>query len=365
MNKSIKLMGLCCSLLVCFGITIYFYKLNMINYVLVFGVIDLILFGIVMNFIISNRSDESVFNNRINKIIKTYESILVKSLNVPTLDNKNLVYVETMENLVDAQSELRKPIYYFLEDKCCTFVLKDTEDVLIYIVKVNESIESSVERDYKVLKKKEEKAKDSIDKKVLEDLDKTTVFVINDKMLKVSPVRDKDKIKKEDTKKDNNTNNVSKELEKNNKELIDEIEKVKVNSKDEIKQVVEEKISKEITNNLKNVSVDSKEEIKQVIEEKISKEISNNLKNVKVDSKDEIKQVVEDKINKEIKIQIEEIQKEIKKEFLEVQKELKNTKVKVKNTDAEVMKEAPKKKKRRKKNTKKTEVIDNAKNKKK
>lgn len=50
---------------------------------------------------------------------------------------------------------------------------------------------------------------------------------------------------------------------------------------------------------------------------------------------------------------------------MEVQKELKNTKAKVNNTDAEVMKEAPKRKKRRKKNTKKTEVIDNAKNKKK
>ena len=53
------------------------------------------------------------YERKIHKILKTYNSILVKCKNIPILSDKNIVIVEDIGSMVNAQIETIKPILYF------------------------------------------------------------------------------------------------------------------------------------------------------------------------------------------------------------------------------------------------------------
>ena len=59
---------------------------------------------------------------------------------------KNIIRVTNLEDLMDAQLELRKPIYYMIEgEDSCSFVLLDNTEACIYILKKNDEVESPLE----------------------------------------------------------------------------------------------------------------------------------------------------------------------------------------------------------------------------
>ena len=86
------------------------------------------------------------YEKRIHKILKTYNSILVKCQNIPMLSDKNIVKVENIAGMINAQIETRKPILYFQEEKCISFMLLDGTESYIYVLKANDGVVSKVEQ---------------------------------------------------------------------------------------------------------------------------------------------------------------------------------------------------------------------------
>jgi len=138
------------------------------------------------------------YQSKVRNILNTYDSILVKSNTAPSLDDRNVVQVLSMDDLVDAQLELRKPICYIKQTESCSFVLLDEKEAYIYIEKLNDKVISPVEIEIKNAEIKA-KGKEDMDSEMLKNIEKTTIVKLsNKKSYKVSPVRKKNKEEKED-----------------------------------------------------------------------------------------------------------------------------------------------------------------------
>lgn len=139
----------------------------------------------------TNSNPTKIYDNKVKNILNTYDSILVKSNTIPSLEGRNVVNVEKMEDLVDAQLELRKPICYLKQTESCSFILLDEKEAFVYVEKLNDDVVSPVEIELNNLRIKE-KDKDDMDSEMLKGIDKTTIVKLsNRKSYKVSPVRKK------------------------------------------------------------------------------------------------------------------------------------------------------------------------------
>lgn len=177
----------------------YLIKNNYINYAL-------IVFAIAVSFIIqelmyrfTGDTKEEKYETKLKKILKTYDSVLVETRKVPVIDSEKVILVNSLDDLIDAQLELRKMIYYFKQSDNCSFVLFDQNQANIFILKSNEEVVSPLEIEINNSKIKN-KNKNDIDEETLNEIDKTTIIKLpNDKAYKISPVR---KQKKSNLKKD-------------------------------------------------------------------------------------------------------------------------------------------------------------------
>ena len=135
-----------------------------------------------------------------------------------------------MDDLVDAQIEIRKPIYYMIEgEDSCSFVLLDNSEACIYILKQNENVTSPLE----LIINEYEKHND-IDASLLEDIERTTIIKLNNmKSFKVSPYK----------KNKDNVNNESVENKDENVKTLEEI-KEKIDKQEEKSQKAPEKEDK-------------------------------------------------------------------------------------------------------------------------
>ena len=130
------------------------------------------------------------YEKRIKRILKNYGSILVKSDKVVNLGDKQVIEVIDFEGMLIAQQELRKPIQYFFEDKCCNFLLFDNNYIYVYILRDNSNIISTfdavLERQKQVIQDNESLAD------VVKNLDRTAVLPSgNLGYYKISPVSKK------------------------------------------------------------------------------------------------------------------------------------------------------------------------------
>lgn len=108
------------------------------------------------------------YYRKIRKIIKTYNSILVKCKAIPMLNDKNIIMVDSMDGMVNAEIETRKPILYFMENESVSFMLLDGTEAYIHIIKLHEGVESSVENIIKNM----ENAKNTFVKEILSNIEK-------------------------------------------------------------------------------------------------------------------------------------------------------------------------------------------------
>ena len=192
------------------GVAYYLYASNNMGYALIavsFGLI-LLIFGIKS--ILSERNPEQAYESKIKNIINTFDSILVKSNTVPKLLGRNIIFVEEIEDLVDAQLEIRKPICYYKQTESCSFILLDDKEAYVYIEKLNSDVVSPVEIEINDIKRKQKNSED-LDSEMLRDIEKTTIVRLSNKRsYRVSPVR-----------KDNNSkNNINKNSTIKDSEII-------------------------------------------------------------------------------------------------------------------------------------------------
>ena len=189
--KGIIFLGLS---LLCIIIGVILINKSLMEYAIFLFTVAFVLavFGIG-NFIYGN-DPVKVYESTVKRILNTYDSILVKSSSVPRLDAKNIILVETIDDLVDAQLEIRKPICYLKQTESCSFVLLDEKEAYVYVEKVNDDVTSPIEieiRESRIRGKNIEE----MDAEMLRDIERTTIVKLsNKKSYKVSPIRKLDEL---------------------------------------------------------------------------------------------------------------------------------------------------------------------------
>ena len=120
----------------------------------------------------------SSYEKKLNKFLRDYDAIVVECENMPDVKGKNILFVKNISDLVDAELELRKPIYYYKEEKTCTFVISLNDELLVHVMKKEQTksmLEKSIKRE-RIVKDKSledtivaEKAKEIICKVNIEE----------------------------------------------------------------------------------------------------------------------------------------------------------------------------------------------------
>ena len=253
-SKVLLLIGLFIVVLAILGILI---SKKMIGYVIVVGTIAAVLFTELIGSVVESNSDEAKYLSNLKKILKTYDAILAKSSVLPDLDDRNIIIVESIQDLVNAQVEIRKPIFYKMQVSCCSFFLLDEKDACVYTIKMNEDVVSDLDI---LIKEKKFKQKKKIDDEysLLKNIDKTSIIVLeNAQSYKVSPIRKK-KEEKNDVKVEEKK---EKDVEETKKE--DKKEKVVEETKKEDKKEKTVEETKKEDKKEKAVEETKKEEKKE------------------------------------------------------------------------------------------------------
>ena len=103
-------------------------------------VVSILLFIQEISKVIKSDKQQSKYIKELNKILTANSEIIVKVKNIINLKDSNIIEVETIEALLDAQNELRIPIAYFetKRNKEGCFVIVNGKEAWRYIFKVEE-----------------------------------------------------------------------------------------------------------------------------------------------------------------------------------------------------------------------------------
>ncbi len=100
---------------------LYYTVFKYLGYVLIsFSVIT---FFYLIYIIIIYSKRENKYYKTLKKILKTYDNIIVNTSEIPDLSDLNVISVTTFEELIDAHSEVRKPINYIALKNEAIFIL--------------------------------------------------------------------------------------------------------------------------------------------------------------------------------------------------------------------------------------------------
>lgn len=126
--------------------TYYLYSKELVTYSIIVGTISLICAILILSTILFYKNGEDhAYYRDLHQILKVYDAILVESDNLPDLVEKDIIKITSIKELVDAQLEIRKPIFYKIEEETCSFVLLDQGTALIFILRMNEESISSID----------------------------------------------------------------------------------------------------------------------------------------------------------------------------------------------------------------------------
>ncbi|MGN0967301.1 MAG: DUF5305 family protein [Candidatus Coprovivens sp.] len=190
MNREIKLSLLSITGIIFVVGTIFLLGSDYSSYAILTATVAVILVAYAVIYYNESKDNYSIYRNKLRRIINTYDSILVKSEKLPELADHNIIRVASMEDLVYAQMVIKKPIYFYEEEKSCSFVLIDDKEICVYIVKANNDDITATEILIDEIRRQPTKI--NIDHSILDDIENTTIIKLdNCKTYKVSPVRPK------------------------------------------------------------------------------------------------------------------------------------------------------------------------------
>ena len=75
------------------------------------------------------------YDSKLKKILKSYNSIIVNVSNIPNINKKDVIMVETFYELLNAQMELRVPINFIKEKNKSKFVIIGNNVLWMYILR--------------------------------------------------------------------------------------------------------------------------------------------------------------------------------------------------------------------------------------
>ena len=118
-------------------VSFYLIKNNLNTFAIVSITLAVILFVLLIASIPRNKSESVLYHQALKQILKRYDAILAEIGNIPNLEDKNIMLITNIEDMVDAAVEIRKPVYYKKEEDYCIFSLLDNQDTCIYLLKQN------------------------------------------------------------------------------------------------------------------------------------------------------------------------------------------------------------------------------------
>ena len=281
--------------------------LGLVSYVLLhesyFGYLVLILaIAVVLvimgiNLIHVGSSPEKMYEANVKDILVTFDSILIQNNEVPKIDGRNVIIVESIDDLVDAQLEIRKPICYFKQTESCAFVLLDDKEAYVYVEKLNDDVVSPLEIAIKDEKIKNKSVND-VDSEMLRDIDKTTIVRLsNRKSYKISPISKKakelEKQRLDEINKDTSENEVEKQapVEMNNEEEkqvpVEVAPVVSEKPENELEKQVPVEINNEVDNQVTGTIINETKENEVVINDEA------NINDVGIENKDVLSEELE------------------------------------------------------------------------
>lgn len=146
MGRKVKIFLLIIFIIGLLFLSFYFWNSKLINYL----IISLsVLFILILTLIIYVRyimNPDNIYSGDLKQILKAYDNILVEINKLPRLDDKNIIEVKSMEELIDAQIEIRKPIYFKLEENSCSFILLDGDEACVFLFKRDSSYVTDLEK---------------------------------------------------------------------------------------------------------------------------------------------------------------------------------------------------------------------------
>ncbi|MGN1372286.1 MAG: DUF5305 family protein [Candidatus Coprovivens sp.] len=246
---------------------------------IILGALFIILIVCLGIYLKEEPDEYSAFIKNKKRILRTYDSIIVEVEDIPNIAGKNIIKVKSIEDLVDAQLELREPIYYKNDNDSCFFMLLHYNEACIYILKMNDSVVSPTEQSIRYMKEDKDTKDES--ENILNNVENTIIYKLDElRSFKISPVRNEEKIEVVDDTAIKQEIEESKEQKITKEALEDEISKTMyINDlKEKIKQFEAEELEKEAT----LLNIDEETNIKEIEIEKINDK--------KTTSKEEIKQ---------------------------------------------------------------------------
>lgn len=190
MNREIKLSLLSITGIIFVVGTIFLLGSDYSSYAILTATVAVILVAYAVIYYNESKDNYSIYRNKLRRVINTYDSILVKSEKLPELVDHSIIRVASMEDLVYAQMVIKKPIYFYEEEKSCSFVLIDDKEICVYILKANTDDITATEIIIDEIRRQPTKI--NIDHSILDDIENTTIIKLdNCKTYKVSPVRPK------------------------------------------------------------------------------------------------------------------------------------------------------------------------------
>lgn len=161
-------------------------------------VIDAILLFVYMN---NTKSVHDKYQSDIKYILKTFDSVLAKIDSELSLDDKEIIKLESFEDLVNTQEEMKKPILYTMDSTTSVFLIIDKSILYYATLKENDNLKNPLEVEL-LLQAKKKKGNVGDYDSMLEDIDHTTIVrTKNNKRYKISPM------KKDNNKKSNEVSN--------------------------------------------------------------------------------------------------------------------------------------------------------------
>lgn len=192
MENKIKLIVSCAVTLLLIVLGIVFLGSSASKYSILLFTIAFVMIIVIANKFFSSNDDIQIYEKTIKKILNTYDSILVRSNSVPSLEGKNIISVLSIDDMVDAQLEIKKPICYIKQTESTSFVLLDEKEAYVHTIKLYDNTVSPLDIELENINIKNKKNNKDVDYDLLKDIEKTTIVILpNKKSFKVSPVREK------------------------------------------------------------------------------------------------------------------------------------------------------------------------------
>lgn len=155
-----------------------------INYSMISFTVTILLIVVLCTIVFAKKDERSVYLRKLSGILKNYDADIIYSNNEYDINERDVLFVNDMDDLLIASVENKLPIIYINEEHSATFLVESDTELLVYILKENNEEISDYE--HKLMRYIEKNTKSK--KVLLNDINKETIIKLENKFYKVTPM---------------------------------------------------------------------------------------------------------------------------------------------------------------------------------